>query len=529
MATGMFVDARAVPPGEGLKADICIVGAGAAGLAMIQKLAKTGLKVLLIESGGLRDTPAGQVLNKGTSNHADYPFTESRARAFGGTTVRWTGACMPLDRVDFEPRPWLAHSGWPISLGDLEQFDKEAASIFGIPSSQSLQAQLERSPFHGCDLESKTVFYSNPLNLGRKYRRLVRRSATVTCLLNGSVTELILDASGQRIECLEIRCLTGHRFTVRARATILATGGIENARLLLASNTTQSAGIGNRHDVVGRYHMEHPIKPVGILPIGTRCHDALLFTNRVRTGGAAARGTLGLSRECREREKLLDMHLRFYRYHRLEDGAPVIAAKELEVGRGHASGRGALASFWRTHRGNIATGALPYAAWHFWNKIYRRARFDRLRFTAFVEQEPDPENRVTLSREKDAFGKPLAHLHYHESNFMNDSILRTLELMRTAFRQQGFGELRYGPGNIAHLANYEKYGLHQLGSTRMADDPRHGVVDRDCRVHGIENLFIAGSSVFCTGGAANPTLTIAALSLRLADHLCNAIREMKPV
>ncbi len=441
----MFVDARAVPSGERLKADICIVGAGAAGLAMVQKLADTGLTVLLVESGGLRDKLAAQALSGGTSNHADYPFTESRARAFGGTTVRWAGACIALDRADFEPRSWLAHSGWPISLDDLAPYDCEAAGIFGIPSSHSLQAQLDRSPFHGYDLESKIVFYSTPLNLGRKYRRLVRRSATVTCLLNGSVTELKLDASAQSIERLEIRCLTGHRLTVQARATILATGGIENARLLLASNATQAAGIGNRYDVVGRYYMEHPIKPVGILPVGARYRAAVAFTNRLRSGGALAQGTLGLSRECREREQLLDMHLRFYRYHLLEETDPVIAAKALGTGPGDTSRFEALGRFWRTHRGTIATSAVPYAAWHFWNKFYRRARFDHLRFTAFVEQEPDPENRITLSREKDPFGKPLAHLHSHQSNVMTDSILRTLGLMQTAFRRQGFGELRYRP------------------------------------------------------------------------------------
>jgi len=522
----MFLDARHVPRGASLTADICIVGAGAAGLSIAQRLAGTGLIILLVESGGLRIEHEPQMLNRGTSNHVDYPFKTSRVRAFGGTTTRWTGACIPLDRVDFESRPWLAHSGWPIGLDDLTSYYDIAASVFGIPPTASFQEQLNRSPFSSGNLESKAVFYSTPLDLGRKYRGMIGRAHAITCILNGSATQLYPGGSGKRVDSLEIRSQTGNLFTVRPRAVVLAAGGIENARLLLASNSAQPAGLGNTNDTVGRYYMEHPIKAVGILPVASRGFDALPYTNRVQIRAAEAQGTVGLSRECRTKEMLLDMHLRFYRYHRLEGRPAVIAAKAAALELTVADWQAVLAKVWRRHRSSIGTEVLPYVVWHVWNKLNIRARFEYVRFAAFVEQEPDPANRITLSSAKDAHGFPMPHLHYHESDFMKKSIRRSLGLMRAAFRAKGYGNLRFETGSIAHLAHYDKYGLHHMGSTRMSDDPRHGVVDRNCQVHGMTNLFIVGSSVFSTGGAANPTFTIVALSLRLADHLCKVIRQI---
>lgn len=269
------------------------------------------------------------------------------------------------------------------------------------------------------------------------------------------------------------------------------------------------------------------MRAVGILPVGSQGPALRPFTDRGLAGGLDVIGTVGLSREVRERHGLLDLHLRVFRFHPLEASAPVIRGKEgwrrLSSGTegSRLSAIGPLGAALRP--------AVPrYLAWHVLGKLFRRTPFDHVRFTAFLEQEPDPENRITLGERRDRYGQPLPHLTWRESGFMRDSHQRSLELLDAEFRNCGFGRLQHREDEIAYLEGYHQYGLHHMGSTRMSDDPRQGVVDRDCRVHGIRNLFIAGSSVFPTGGAANPTWTIAALAARLAHHLAAQRRPSAP-
>lgn len=503
-------------PEAALTADVCIVGAGIAGIALALRLREHGLRILLLESGDLKHSAAAQDLNRGASNEPNYPFLGSRSRGFGGTSRIWYGACIELDPLDFAKRDWLPFSGWPIDAAELAPHYRATRSFFAIPDLDGAARELEATGFHGGGLEAKVVAHSDPVDLGRKYWSRLNADPNVICKLDATVTCLHLSEDRDRISRVDVNSSNGERVHVRADKVVLACGGIENARLLLHSNGEVEEGLGNRHDVVGRYHMEHPMRAVGVLPVGDKAQGLRGFTDRGMAGDVDVVGTLGLSRVLRERHGLLDLHLRVYRFHPMEATSPVVAGKEA-MQRRH--GPGGLSQLSRMVRSALAPGVPRYLAWHFAGKLAPRTPFDHVRFTAFLEQEPEAENRITLSDRVDRFGVPLPHLAWRESEFMRQSHRRSLELLEETFRNKGFGRLLHGDEETAFLSAYNKHGLHHMGSTRMHDDPRFGVVDRDCRVHGIRNLYVAGSSVFPTGGAANPTWTIAALAHRLADHL----------
>ncbi|MEO0455021.1 MAG: GMC family oxidoreductase [Cyanobacteria bacterium P01_A01_bin.114] len=523
----MLIPGKTIGQGETLHTDVCIVGAGAAGLTLAHAFEAAPFSVLLLESGGFQVDPVIQSMADGTTEGMPYPFMTSRARCFGGSTTRWTGVCIPLDAGDFQQKSWLPHSGWPFDRSVLLPYYRRAQQIFGL--SALLPPVPDRLPFHQSPLETKTMQYSCPRDLGRKYKRQIVRSRNVTLITHANVTELIPDGDRQRVAHIDIR--SNHTFKVIPKTVILATGGIENARLLLASNTQCANGLGNSHDLVGRFFMEHYFKVIGILPVDQRRRDTLFLTNRRRLGQTLAKGTFGLNDELREQRQLLNLHTRLYRYSRLEDTATVAAAKQLQLDLLN-NPRLALTRYLaavkasrkqqisKQQTGLSAKSILPrYVSWHYWNKFNLAARFDHVRLLACIEQEPDPNNRITLSQQRDCLGQSRAHLTLRFSDRMWASVEQSLWHIDQALQAQGFGPLQYSSERLKHLDPYNKIGLHHMGTTRMHDSPHHGVVDANCRVHDLANLYVAGSSVFPTGGAANPTFTIAALALRLADHI----------
>lgn len=514
----MILDGRRIGDGARLDCDVCVVGAGIAGLAVAQALDEAGIDTVLVESGGAGSGTGGDALDAGTSTDAAYPFRTSRARGIGGTSSLWYGACVPLDPADFEARDWVPRSGWPIEPATLAPHMEAARALFGLPPGDPLAEDLARSPFVTEDTTAKTVLRGAPLDLGPRHRRRLEHSARVRCVVHATAVELVPDALVTRVERVRLRA-GGTGFVVGARLVVLAAGGIENPRLMLASNRVAPGGLGNGRDVLGRHHMEHPIRVVGVLALGDLAAAARLFTDHARRGDWTMQGTLGLSAAARARERLLDMHLRFYRYSALEDTPAVIEGKALA-----RAGPGAALRYLARRRGELVPVLAPYLGWHLGGKLFPRTGFDHVRLMAFVEQEPDPENRIVLGAGRDRYDTPLPHLRTRESASMHDSVRRSMAVLGAALARRGAGQLRSGE-EVAHLRAYDKHGLHPMGGTRMAADPRLGVVDADCRVHGLANLFVAGSSVFPTGGAANPTWTIAALALRLGAHLRRVLPE----
>ena len=514
----MIINGQNIPQEATLTTDICIIGAGAAGLTIAQKFNHSSVSVLLLESGGLKNDPIVQSLADGTTDQEKYPFTLSRFRAMGGSTTRWSGVCIPLDEGDFAHKSWLLYSGWCFSKSELLPYYDQALEIFGLPETHP-EIQ-EESTFHQSPLETKVMQYSNPLNLGKKYQSEIIESQNITLVIHSTVIELIPNQEGRLIESLEIKGLKGNQFTVQARTIILATGGMENPRLLLASNRHFPQGLGNQHDLVGRFFMEHYFQVLGILPLNHQQNSTISFTHLRPSGNTSAQNIFGLTDELRNREQLLNMHIRICRYSLLEDNQGVIMGKKLaqHFARGEFS---QIREQWSEFCQTNLTVIPRYLWWHFANKFNYSARFNHLRLIGFVEQEPNFHNRITLSSQRDFLGQPLVNLSLSFSNQMWQSIERSVYHISQILSQRGFTPLECDRDRLEHLSMYNKIGYHHLGTTRMHSSSRQGVVDANCKVHDIDNLYIAGSSVFPTGGAANPTFTIVALALRLAKHLQN--------
>ncbi len=512
----MIINGKNLKLEDTLTADICIIGAGAAGLTLAHKFHQTSLSVLLLESGGLKNDPVTQSFADGTTDGEIYPFIQSRFRCLGGSTSRWSGMCIPLDEGDFEPKSWLPHSGWPFSLSELLPYYQQAQQIFGLP--ETIPSLNEKSLFHQSPFETKILKYSNPLDLGKKYKQEIIESQNISLIIHSNVIELIPNQEGRLIESLKVQGSDGNRFIVKARTVILATGGMENARLLLASNSYFPQGLGNHHDLVGRFFMEHYFKVTGILPIKQQQKLTTSFTHRYPLGNTYAQDVFGFNDDFREREQLLNMHLRICRYNLLEENPAVVTGKKLaqQLSQGDFSQISQdLPTLWQ----NGLTGIPRYLWWHFYNKFNPSAHFDQIRFVGLVEQEPDFHNRITLSSKCDRLGQPLVNLSLNFSEQMWESVERSMFHLGKILSERGFGQLEYNGDRIQHLTSYDKVGYHHMGTTRMHPNPRQGVVDANCRVHDLDNLYMAGSSIFPTGGAANPTFTIVALALRLAEHL----------
>jgi len=528
------IDARTLTGGTQLRSDVAIVGSGPAGFTIADRLRGSGLDVTLIEAGGTHpDKHAQDVFDGENVGHPYFPLNTCRFRVFGGGSNRWGGWCRPLEPDDFVTRSWIDGSGWPIGAADLEPFYADAAELLGLPAaafdvdawSDVLPAPLD---LRGDEFTNALFLYSPQLNFAERYAPRLAQAANVTTLLHANVTELRLDPDGRRIEAVRIRATGGGEVIVRARAVVLAAGGIENARLLLASDDQRPAGLGNEHDLVGRYFMDHLHVPVGHLRLTTTDGAVPAFYRKATyPTGLKTRGVVTPTAQARERYGLLGASIAIegasYAYGTPFLGwSPALTFGAVRAYRRLRSGRGERLAEW-----------LRGTSEQIWNvsrrmETARAARDAQARAGADggrpphslyfrTEQMPDRDSRVTLDpRNRDAYGMPRTRLEWRVADRDLDAIRRSLERFDAQMRADGLGTV------IPPAEGWEAGiigGPHHLGTTRMHADPRHGVVDADGRLHSVPNLYVAGSSTFTTGGFANPTFTIVALALRQAEHL----------
>jgi choline dehydrogenase-like flavoprotein len=500
------MDARDVERDAALECDLCIVGAGAAGITLAREFVGTSTSVCLLESGGFDPEPDTQALCEGVARGTvlpeDSPYlSESRLRCFGGTTHVWAGYCRPLDPIDFESRSWVPHSGWPFSRSHLEPYYRRASPILQIAPFD--YAARERSdathpPLLPDDADVVTRFfhYSPPTRFGELYRDELLDARNVTTILHANAVDISTNAEASRVAAIAVASLSGNRFRVHARHYVLAAGGIENARLLLLSNSVQRPGLGNGRDLVGRFFMEHPVLAVARAVVTTPKPSLDLYDFHDDAAlGHQVLGVLSVSEREQRRKRLLNLRARL-RARPVGDVEPLFDAVGQTTSRLHDLHTHA-------HQESDARGSATPGY-----------------FIAEVsgEQAPNPDSRVSLAESSDALGRRRANLNWQLSRTDNLSLRRS---MATFGRELG----RHFRGRVQIAINDQNpwpdaWGPHHhMGTTRMHDDPAQGVVDANARVHGVENLHIAGSSVFPTCGFANPTYTIVALTLRLADHL----------
>ena len=546
----MIQDANDLPEGQALLADICIIGAGAAGISLALRLIDTRRDVLILESGGLRAEPATQSLYEGfvADERLHSPPDRYRQRRFGGTTTIWGGRCMPFDPIDFEARDYMPHSGWPIGESALASYYRQANTLCEAGDYKYTIAEAFDPPprpmiegFSSANFSTDTIErFSCPTDFGARYGHRLRSARNVRVLLHANVAALRLDAAGQRVNGASVRTLLGRRFEVTARQYIVATGGLEVARLLLASRDVQPQGIGNDHDVLGRYYMCHLAGTIGALRFN-RPLGAVWNGYDIADDGVYCRRRIALTEDAQRRHRIGNFIARLH-HPRITDPAHCNAVLSLlylakfvipyEYGkRLHGEERVSFAR-WLEHLRNVAAGPFDAAgfAWHMLKDrklaerkypsviISPKANLYSLDFHA--EQQPNPSSRVKLSDTVDALGMPQLTIDWRYTPNDVATLAQAVALLAADLRRDDIGTLSYEPENLeAEMTRYGAYGGHHIGTARMGADPRSSVVNSDCRVHGIGNLYIAGSAVFPTSSQANPTLTLVALALRLAARL----------
>lgn len=492
----MLGSARRVPEGATLHADVCIVGGGAAGITIAQALAGSHRRVLLLESGGLQTDARTQALYAGrVEGHGQPPLDASRLRFFGGTTNHWAGLCGPLDPLDFERRPWVPHSGWPLSRETLDPWYLEAQKVcdlgpfdYGEDAWGFFAETPERIAATGTRFA--ITQHSTPTRFGEKYREALRRASNVQVLLHANALELVPSPDGARVARVEASTLEGRRFRVEAGAIVLACGTVENARLLLLSTGADPAGLGNARGLVGRFFLDHPrLRPAGV--VLWRDADARRLAENTVRDGVKATLSLCLDRTVQKREGLLQSSLFTDAYHPPES-APGLDEADAAIAE------------WLALLAGDADPASLSVCW--------------LR----SEQAPRPESRVRLSDELDALGQRRVVLEWRLGELDRHTHEQAARLYAHALTRAGVASVELAAKVLdAGDDPWQRVtsDWHQMGTTRMAAGPADGVVDAGCRVFGVDNLYVAGASVFPTGGWMNPTLTLVALALRLADRL----------
>ena len=483
----MFINAKEVTRH---RYDICVVGAGAAGLSIVGALEDSGLSILLIEGGEHGVTALAQELNGGVNTGLDYyPLESTRLRAFGGTTGHWAGQSCLLDPVDFSERDWIGASGWPISYEEYMRHVPRAQAICDLGLGSFVDTS---SHGLGDDFVTKQFLYPKEIpRFGPRYSGDVSRSS-VHCLLGCSVVSIQLSVKKSEVECVHLRSLDREDYVVEAGRFVLACGAIQNIRLLLNSDDRDARGVGNEFDNVGRYFMEHPNLAVGRADLIDQSESSVLARPRRIASGYRSRTDIRLS-DARQRELEVLNHSIFL--------TPV--------------SQNLLADSWVGSATDVV---------RFWGRIESKLRselgYDRFLVRYRMEHAPNRSSRVTLDNSTDRLGVRYPRVNLKFSEHETRTISRVLREFGIALGSTGAGRLRIDFSETDER-RFQKLGWqhHHMGGTRMSIRPEDGVVDVNCRVHGLLNLYIAGSSIWPVGGHANPTMNLIALSLRLAEHL----------
>ena len=507
----MHIDARTLPDQTHIEGDICIIGAGAAGISLALELLNTSYKVILLEGGGFEYESQMQDLYKGkTTGQRYFPLESARLHYFGGTTGHWAGFCSPLDPIDFEKREWVPYSGWPIKRADLDPYYARAHKNLDLGPYEYQDSywidkdpKLDSLPFDRTAIFNKMWQFSPPARFGTKYKDTIVKASNVYLYTYANVTNIEANEHASTIQQLTIKNFAGKTHTVKAKRFVLACCSIQNARLLLTSNKQAKRGLGNDNDLVGRYFMEHlEIKSAELWL--TKPEALKLYA--IDFGTTKARAELAVSAEKQRELRILNGTASF---------------TPLEVARKQP----AFIDMWTSDTAQRKKNLSKFDEAE--KKALSEHEHSSYQLFTRIEQAPNPDSRVTLDTEVDALGMPRATLHWVLTPLEKRSIREIYKLIGTELGIINKGRVRLmeylRDENDNTWPEFTGGGWHHMGTTRMSDNPKQGVVDANCKVHGISNLFVAGAACYPTAGAPNPTLTLVALTIRLADHLKQVI------
>jgi choline dehydrogenase-like flavoprotein len=513
----MHIDARQLENNTIIEGDICIIGAGAAGITSALQWKNTPYKIILLEGGGFEyDDKAQDLLGGKTIGHPYYPNRSSRLNYFGGATMHWGGMCSVFDDIDFEKRDWVANSGWPIQLKDIKPFYPQAHEIldlgvyeWGAEYFLKNDSSLKPLPLDEKIIWNKMWHFSPPTRFGTKYRKEITEAANIHLYTYAHATEITATENVNAITQVTVKNHAGKTHTVKAKYFVMASCAIQNSRQLLVSNKQAPKGLGNDNDLVGRYFMEHPEIQSGELWLNEV--TPLKFYEQPKN---KVRAELAMAPDVQRNLKILNATVSLMPLQLSKKAMPSVTIYQEQ------DPRKSMDTF-------IKYSSLDKR--NFLQRTFSKSIFGSYGLFTRTEQEPNPNSRVVLSAtEKDELGVPRADLNWQLSHLDKKTVFELNKLIGQEVGRAGIGRVKLkdwlADDSVKDLPEYTSGGWHHMGTTRMSDDPKTGVVDADCKVHGIDNLFIASSSCFTTGGAVNPTLTVVAISLRLAAHLKEKIK-----
>ena len=528
---------------ESAEHDVCIVGAGPVGIALALEFARKGRRVLLLESGGHAASDDAQALSDATLNDPAKhdPMRIAVARRLGGTSNLWGGRCLPYDSIDFEHRPVTGDAHWPIGIDDIMPFYARAIDYACAGAPVFATNELTRG---------SAVFATDTLERWSANRKA--QEAHGKALLDSAFVEVRLDATvagfrwnADRVSGVSVVGKDGSRATVPVGTLVLATGGLESTRMLLFEQQKAPARFGGPAGALGRFYMGHVIGEIADIVFEDAGADRA-FDFAIDTHASYVRRRITPSPSLLRDENLLNCAF-WPVVPRVSDPAHrdgFLSAVALALSVDPIGARILPEAIRRRH---IPLG-MPRAP-HVWNLVrdlpsaslevpallwrrygakipapafFKRNSARRYGLAYHAEQAPRRESCVTLTGEKDRTGLPRLAIDLRFSHDDAASVVRLHEHLGRWLTTTGLGRLehRHSVANgIGAVLEQASHGTHQIGTARMAASAATGVVDKDLRAFGAENLYIASSAVLPTSGQANPTLTVMALGMRLVDHL----------
>ena len=505
----MIRDIRDLPDGTHLKADIVIIGGGMAGISFAREWVGHDKTVLILESGGLTNDDETQDLYKGEATlsgpmgitrQVDSQLHLARARFYGGSINWWSGVCVPIQSEAFEPRPWLGEKGWPMSRADLQPYYDRACDALSVRRYDGAADSKLKEIDAYLDTQNSEGILNQPQQVSKVTKKNREHAVTfvtdylkapnIAAFLYANVTRFEIGNDHSSIRHVEVTTLSKKTFKVTGEHYILACGGIENARLLLASNKLHNTRFGERSNALGRYFQSH----------------LRGYKERTKTSAGS------------------DIHFskakNFDNYMYKRETKPEHAALILSDGaqRKYESTVMEVSLFPYEYRGLPDELAIRQVATNIDRQDYTTERGRHCVFIYDAEQLPNPDSRITLSETTDALGIPRVDLKWTFMDKDIEGLKNGVKGMACELGTSGIGRICFPVTDDEIITSADISG-HHIGTTRMDDDPQHGVVDANLKCHDVDNLYVVGSSVFPTCGAANPTLTIVALSIRLADHI----------
>ncbi|WP_194774568.1 GMC oxidoreductase [Pararhodonellum marinum] len=517
----MHIDARKLSANNIIEGDICIIGTGPAGLSIALDWMNTPYKVILLEAGGFEyDDSVQDMLSGDATGQRYFPLRSTRLAQFGGTSGHWAGMCSPFDEIDFEKRDWVPNSEWPISKKDLEPYYEQAHFPLKLgPYNYDLGFWQEQWPNLNPFPLDENVIWNKVWQLSKvsgwngglkqAYQDLIIKAPNIQLYTYATLVDIKGNEPVNSVQEVEINNRSNNTLKVRAKHYILAMGAIQNARMLLASNRQAKNGLGNDHDLVGRFFMEHLEVDTAemwlLKPFPTELNhfnQQLMFWNE-----------LALRKEVLRNEKILNGTCGL---------SPTAYAR-------HVTPR---IDVWQNEDPRESVDNIFKS----WDEAEEKAKAHNqgaimraFTFQTRMEQSPNPNSRITLSEKKDAFGVPLANLNWELSPLDKRSLRRINQIMAKEVGKAGIARVKLNDFLIDEsddsFPKSTNGGWHHMGTTRMGASPNKGVVDIHCQVHGINNLHVAGSGCYVTSGAPNPTLTLVAFALRLSDRIKERIKQ----